>query len=455
MIRFYLYALVFNLGILIFVHELGHFIAARASGVTVERFSIGFGPRIIRFTRGATEYAISVIPFGGYVKMSGMDPQEIEEGEQPGPHTFLGKRMGIRALIVASGPFTNFVWAIIVILGLLLVAGVSTGGSPIVGEVTDGSAASRAGLAFGDRILSVDNVPVDSWSDVDAVAVEDGDNRLELTVERGAALAGFEPGRSGGAVAAAPETLRLTLDSSALSEPGEGLGFTPYVPPVVGDIMSRGPAERAGLLKGDRIVSIDTMSVDTWTDLGRIVRDHAGDTLSIAWLRGGQLLTASVVPEEGEEPVGTTGVRKVGLIGIVQPIETRRVGLLEALGMSVRYVIVTLSLIAEFFVGLVTREVSVGLLGGPIRVVQMASESARWGASYFFGFMAFMSLNLFLINMLPLPILDGGHLLLMGLEKIRGRGLTERQLMVWQQVGIVFFISLMVLLLALDAFRLR
>jgi regulator of sigma E protease len=134
-IRFYLYAVVFNLGILIFVHELGHFLAARASGVTVERFSIGFGPRILRFTRGATEYALSIIPFGGYVKMSGMDPQEVADGAELGPDTFLGKRMGIRALIVASGPVTNLVWAVIVILCVLLVGGVGTGGAPIVGEV--------------------------------------------------------------------------------------------------------------------------------------------------------------------------------------------------------------------------------------------------------------------------------------------------------------------------------
>jgi regulator of sigma E protease len=449
MIRFYLYAVVFNLGILIFVHELGHFLAARASGVTVERFSIGFGPRILRFTRGATEYALSVIPFGGYVKMSGMDPQEVPEGTDPGSDTFLGKRMGIRALIVASGPLTNLVWAVIVIFCVLIVGGVSTGGVPVVGEVEEGSPAQLAGLGFGDRIVSVEGVSVESWADVDRAAVGDEDGRLEIVVERGAVPEDADPG-----AASIGERLALVVDRSPTQE-GWDLGITAYVAPVVGDVMSRGPAERAGLRKGDRIVSVDTMAVESWSALGSLIRDHAGDTLSISWLRDGELMRSSVVPEEGEEPVGTTGVRKVGLIGIIQPIETRRVGPFEAVGMSLRYVFVTLSIIVQFFVGLVTGQVSAGLLGGPIRVVQMASESARWGASYFFAFMAFMSVNLFLINMLPLPILDGGHLLLMGLEKIRGRGLTERQLAIWQQVGIVFFASLMVLLLVLDAFRMR
>ena len=121
MIRFYVYAVIFNLGILIFVHELGHYLAARAAGVTVERFSIGFGPRILRFTRGATEYALSVIPFGGYVKMAGMEPPDASSGETLGPDTFLGKKIAVRAVIVASGPVTNFIWAVLVTAGVLLV----------------------------------------------------------------------------------------------------------------------------------------------------------------------------------------------------------------------------------------------------------------------------------------------------------------------------------------------
>jgi regulator of sigma E protease len=161
-------------------------------------------------------------------------------------------------------------------------------------------------------------------------------------------------------------------------------------------------------------------------------------------------MSAAVVPEEGEEPVGTTDVRTVGMIGIMRSWETRRLGPGEAVTTALRLTGANLRMIVEFFIGLAKGQVSGSMVGGPIKVVQMASESARWGGSFFFGFMAVMSLNLFLINMLPLPILDGGHLLLMTLEKVRRRGLTERQLMVWQQVGLVFFASLMVFLLVRD-----
>ena len=430
--RFYLYAIVFNLGILIFIHELGHFVAARLSGVTVERFSMGFGPRILKFTRGATEYALSVIPFGGYVKMAGTEqPVEGDETEF-GPDTFLGKRMGIRALIVAAGPFTNLVWAFVVTVGVLLFSGLPTLGEPIVGEVEEGRPAAAAGLLPGDRIVAVAGTAVGSWEEVVEAA----------SAEEGGALLTVERGDSG-------ELAELTLDFT--EDDGEGgLGLTAYVPPVVGVVMSGGPADLAGMEAGDRILSINDVPVGTWNEVGGIIYESLGVELTVVWERDGQVMSAVVVPEEGEEAIGTTDVRTVGMIGIMRSWENKRLGPVEAATTAFRLTGANLRLIIEFFVGLARGEVSGTLVGGPIKVVQMASESARWGGSFFFGFMAVMSLNLFLINMLPLPILDGGHLLLMALEKVRRRGLTEKQLMVWQQVGLVFFASLMVFLLVRD-----
>ncbi|MCK4680856.1 RIP metalloprotease RseP, partial [bacterium] len=185
MIRFYLYAIVFNLGILIFVHEVGHYLAARASGVTVERFSMGFGPRILKFTRGATEYAISVIPFGGYVKMAGMEQPAEDDAPELGPDTFLRKRIGIRAIIVAAGPITNLVWAVLVATGLLLFTGIQTLGEPVVGEVQEDSPAAVAGLLPRDHILSVGGTDVESWEDVVRLAGLDEDGSVDLVVRRG------------------------------------------------------------------------------------------------------------------------------------------------------------------------------------------------------------------------------------------------------------------------------
>jgi len=437
MIRSYLYAIVFNLGILIFVHELGHYLAARISGVTVERFSMGFGPRILKFTRGATEYALSLIPFGGYVKMSGME--QAPEGSEPdlGPGTFLGKPLGVRAAIVASGPVTNLVWAYLVIVGVLVFSGLPTLGEPVVGEVEPDSAAGRAGLMLGDRIASVEGVEVDGWDDVVEIAAEDEDGAIDLVVVRGE-----EPGVS--------VEVSLPYEEDAQSG-GIDLGLTAYVPPVIGDVLEGGPADRAGMEAGDRVVSVGGHEVRTWSELGGVIYESAGLELDIVWERGGATMSAKVVPEEGEEAVSNTEVRTVGMIGIMRSWENERLGFGAALVTALELTWVNLRAIFDFFVGLATGRVSGSMVGGPIRVVQMASESARWGATYFFSFMAFMSLNLFIINMLPLPILDGGHLLLMALERVRGRGLSERQLMVWQQVGLVFFVGLMAFLLVRDA----
>ena len=437
MIRFYLYAIVFNLGILIFVHELGHYLAARASGVTVERFSMGFGPRILKFTRGATEYAISAIPFGGYVKMAGMEQPAEGDATDLGPNTFLGKRIGVRALIVAAGPVTNLIWAVLVATGLLLFAGIQTLGEPVVGEVEEASPAAVAGFLPRDLIVSVGGTDVASWEDVVRLAAEDEDGSVDLVVSRGG-----DPG------VVAEITLVVAVDE----ETGEfDLGLRAYVPPVVGDVLSGGPADRAGIRTGDLIVSVDDVEVESWNELGDIIHESLGEELTIVWERDAELMSTVVVPEEGEEPVGTADLRTVGLIGIAPPREIKRLGPGEAVVTAVRFTAASLRMIVEFFVGLATGQVSGSLVGGPIKVIQLASESARWGATYFFAFMAFMSLNLFLINMLPLPILDGGHLLLMALEKVRRRGLTERQLMVWQQAGLVFFVGLMVFLLVRDA----
>jgi len=434
---FHLVAGVLLLGILIMVHEIGHFLAARLAGVAVERFSIGLGPKLVSFRRGETEYALSLIPFGGYVKMAGMDPSEEVDESIPASRTFLGKPIGVRALIVVAGPITNFVWAVLVSAGVLWLAGLPTLGEPIIGGVDEGTLAAAAGLAMGDRVIEVEGAPVSDWEGVlnEVAAREEGP--IEFLIEREGA-----PTRTV-VVEAVRDTATGALD----------LGITAYVPPVLGDVMSDGPAHRAGLRTGDRVVSVAGTEVNTWYELGDMIRGSAGETLAIVWERDGERMQTTVVPEEGEEPVGLTGVRTVGLIGIMRTWTVKKLGLAGAIATGFEISIGNIALIGEFFGNLISGEVAPEMLGGPIRIVQLAGESSRWGASYFFGFMAYLSLNLFLLNMLPLPILDGGHLLLLVLEKVRRRRLTERQLAVWQQIGLVFFACLMVLLIIKDVIR--
>ena len=434
---FYLFAAVL-LGILIIVHEVGHYFAARISGVRVERFSIGFGPRIVSFVRGDTEYAISLIPLGGYVKMAGAEHMADPSGAEP--WTFVAKSIALRAFIIAAGPVTNFVWAVIVTSLVLMIAGSPTLGESIIDEVMPGSLAQQAGLAGGDVIVAVGGVDVDTWSDVYEELDGVGEDFTLWVI-----------GDTGG------ERREISIDMSGSDDPDAEpvvLGITPRIPPVIGDVMRAGPADRAGLRSGDRIVSIAGNAVSTWYELGDLIHERPLEETEVAWERDGVLMSAVLVPEEGQGQVGSE-TKAIGLIGIMRPWETRRLGPWHALTMGVRISVSTISQIGRFIWRVVTWQASSEQLGGPIRVMQMASESARWGGSYFFMFMAALSLNLCLINLLPLPILDGGHLLLLLLEKLRRRTLTERQLLIWQQVGIAFFGILMVWLVVRDLTGLR
>ncbi len=428
MFIYYIFAAVL-LGILIIVHEIGHFIACRIAGVRVERFSIGFGPRMLTKTVRDTEFAISAIPLGGYVKMSGAE--HVADPTGAPPDSFVAKRIPLRAFIVAAGPVMNFVWAFIVIVGVLMLAGLPTFGDPIVGAVTAGSRAESQGVMVGDRIASVNGVEVENWAEIYA-EVANSPSGLLLELADGRRVE-FE--------------LQTIIDDET---PAFEFGIEPHVPPVVGGLQGRSPAAAAGIRKGDRILSIDGVAVRDWFDVGDEIRAHPDSDIEIVWERGGTEMRAELHTNLGEEPNAEGEMVDVGLIGVMRPWATRRLGPVEAIIGSARFTISTFSQVCEFFWQLMTLRASAEQLGGPIRVVRMASESARWGGSYFFTFMAIMSINLCVINLLPLPILDGGHLLLLLLEKLRRRTLTERQLIVWQQIGLAFFGVVMVLLVVRD-----
>ncbi len=434
---FYLFAAIL-LGVLIIVHEVGHFFAARISGVRVERFSIGFGPRIASFVRGDTEYAISLIPLGGYVKMAGAE--HIADPTRAEPWTFVAKPIALRVFIVAAGPVMNFVWAVVVTTLVLMIAGSPTLGDPVIADVLPGSVAEQAGLLSGDLIVAVEGIDVDTWADV----------YDELAVAEDAFTFGVVSEDTG-------ERRDVRIQSAASDDPDGDpvvLGITPYIPSIIGGVMRGSPADRAGLRSGDRVVSVSGIAVSTWYELGDLIHERPLEETEVIWERDGVSMRASIVPEEEEEQIGSE-TRTIGLIGIMRPWNTKRLGPWHALTTSFAISVSTFSQIGQFIWGVVTRQVSSEQLGGPVRVVQMASESARWGGSYFFTFMAFLSLNLGFINLLPLPILDGGHLLLLLVEKLRRRTLTERQLLIWQQTGFAFFAVLMVFLLVRDLIGLR
>lgn len=434
-------AFAFVLGVLVMVHEFGHFWVAKKSGVRVLKFSIGMGPRLAGFRRGETEYLLSWIPFGGYVKMAGEDP---EEGGTGAPDEFSSKRPGVRAAIIFAGPFMNYLLGIAVYTGIFAVRGIETIDTRQVGEVEVGSAAERNGFQVGDEIVAIGATTIEDWDDLGTALEKTKPGPLDVRVlrEESEVAIGVEIPREGAAAA---------FD-----------GISPFISTEIGDVQKNGPAWNAGLRTGDKVLSIGGTPVTQWTELARRVHESPGVPLEISWERGGAIHTATVTPEEGEVPKSNTEVEKAGLIRIGQKWDRESVGLWKALVLGfdqtwwmtrevVRGIASLPGAIYEFITG---HHRALDMLGGPLRIGQIAGESARWGLVTLFRLMAFLSVNLAVLNLLPIPILDGGHLLFLAVEKVMGRALTLRQRIVLQQIGLAVIILLMVTVTAVDFRRL-
>jgi regulator of sigma E protease len=436
-----LYALVL-LGVLIFVHELGHFLFAKALGVKVLKFSLGFGPTVVGRKRGETEYVISAVPLGGYVKMLGEEPgEELAEDEKRRAFNF--QPVWKRFTIVFAGPLFNLMFACLLFY-LLFLTGVPAL-YPDIGKITAHSAAEKAGLMTGDRVIAVDGHPVRSWDDVIRNAEKKDGARITFKVMRGNKT--FE-------IPLRPEQ---KTESNLFGEKKKywEIGMSPLVLPVVGEVMKGEPAEKAGLQKGDRIVEVGGTPVRTWDDMTEIVHGSAGKPLVFKIARGTTVFERTITPEE-QKMMTAQGEKKLGLIGI-GPLEKhfiKRFGPIEsaALGVERTWEISVLTIM--FIVKLIQHIVPAETIGGPILIFQMAGKQASQGAMNYFTFMAIISINLGVLNILPIPLLDGGHLMFLGIECIRRRPLSERVLAMSQRVGLILLVTLMVFALYNDILRL-
>jgi len=346
-------ATIFVLGILVFVHELGHFLVAKKSGIKVERFSLGFPPKMIGKKIGDTEYCISWIPLGGYVKMAGEEPNKDEiKGE---PWEFMSKPVGIRALVVAAGPIMNFILAIIVFWGIIFFE--------------------------GRQVIHEDSAQV-------GLVAEDG------------------------------------------------------------------PAGKAGIKPGDTILSINGVKVNSFREMAQIIYQQVEKPIEVKWSRDGKEYTAlittykdKVLNEKGE----TT---EIGKIGIGPSYTTVKIGIFKSFVEGVNTTVFILVESAKFIVGLITGTASIKLMGGPLFIVQTAGETAKSGFVNLLSFLALLSVNLSFVNVLPIPVLDGGHLLFLAIEKIKGSPLSLKQRATAQQIGIAFLILLMIFITYNDLLRL-
>ncbi len=432
-------ALLVTLGILVTVHEAGHFYVARAFGVRVLRFSVGMGPVLFaRTDRRGTEFAVSALPIGGYVRM--LDGREMDVPEAERDEAFDGKPPLQRIAISLGGPVANFLLAILV-YWIVFVTGTS-GFAPVTGEVPADTPAARAGLAADTEILAVDGRDTPTWQAVNLALVErlgeTGTIRLE-----GRALAGGSPRRYELAID------RWLADEDEPDTLGS-LGLVPGFPAVLGSVVEDGPAARAGVRAGDRIVAVDGAPIEDWGDWVRVVRAAPGESLAVEVERDGAMRRLTVVPDVREAGAADA----IGFVGTGPLYRTMRLSFAEAvpraLGETWSKTVLTLDLLKKMVVGLV----STRNLSGPITIAKVAGDSAESGLETFLGFLALLSVSLGVLNLLPIPVLDGGHILFYLVELVKGSPVPERVQILGVQIGIFIVASMMLLAFYNDLTRL-
>ena len=411
------------LGVLVFVHELGHFLVAKRAGIKVERFSLGYPPKMIGFQWGDTEYCISWIPFGGYVKVAGMADVGTEEGSGE-PWEFPSKPIWVRMAVIAAGPVMNFAFAFVAFVFLYAAYGVDTVDSTAVDPMAD-SPAAIAGLRYGDSIVRVGEQPVQNYRELsNAFAAADG-RALTVDVERDRRIISFDLP----AVAEADDA----FDSDLL------YGMSLLYPTRVGRVIPDMPAAEIGLAEGDRITSVAGVEVRDWDEMRTQISRHPDEAIELRWVRDGSDRVAQITPQ-----ANSSGDRVFGQIGIGPQTKVVGIGLGEALTLSASSVYNSSWLILDF-ISSIFKEDRYKELGGPIRIAKMAGETAERGLKPFVYFLALLSVNLAILNLLPIPVLDGGHLTFLSLEAIMRRPLSLKQREFFQQVGLVFILGLMVL----------
>lgn len=441
-------SLIVTLGILVTIHEYGHFWVARRCGVRVLRFSVGFGkPMFSWYDKRGTEFAVAAIPLGGYVKM--LDEREGPVPEDQLHEAFTQKSPSKRIAIAAAGPAANFLFAIFA-YWLLSVVGFTTV-APVVGDVKPDSVAERVGLESGMEILSIDGERVTDWRDVGALLLERAGEygQIEMTVRDDGTV---------GTRSAALEGWRLDQDEP---NPIDLFGITPYrpaVPAVLGEIVPGGRAEAAGLQAGDDIQAVNGEPVADWFALVDKIRNAPGEPIDVTLVRDAQEMTVTVTPERMEteqgEVIGRVGAGVAPIQWPEDMLRDNRYGPLAALPQAVGETWDDTRLTLVAIKKMVTGLLSLNNLSGPITIARVAEASVSSGFEDFIQFLAYLSVSLGVLNLLPVPVLDGGHILFYSVEAIRRRPLSEQVQAVGVRIGMAMILTLMVFALYNDLMRL-
>jgi regulator of sigma E protease len=419
------------LGVMIIIHELGHYWAAILCDVKVEQFSLGFGPRLFGFKIGETDFRFSAILFGGYVKMLGQDDMSVDPGTNPDPRSFMNKPRWQRLFIIAAGPAMNILLAVILLAGLFMYQFpkvMNADGPAVVGHVEKNSPAAKAGVLEGDTILEFDGQKNPTWEDVVVKELTGADKSFAFRVKRG------------------EQTLNLSVTPRTDEKTQVGYaGWREQTEIRIKYILKGFDAERVGLMPGDVVISVNTIPVRSLTKLVEIVKESNGKAVDLIYERDNGRNKVSVQPKFNE-------AEKRWMIGI--QLEPKYVvvalGPAEALQQSIKYNLRGATMIFDYLKGVVQMRLSPKQFEGPVGIARMAAAAAKEGVADFVSLMAMVSLNLAIFNLLPIPVLDGGGILVLLVEMVRRRDLSlqlkERVL----QVGLAFLLMMVVFVLFND-----
>ena len=428
-------AFIVAISILVAVHEYGHYIVGRWCGMKVLRFSIGFGKPIWTRVAGPdrTEYCISSIPLGGYVRF--LDDREGPVDPEDEGRAFNHRPIPQRIAVLAAGPAFNFLFAIVAYWALFIY-GIPTV-VPAVGDVEPGSYAAAAGLENGDKIVAINARPTPDWESTLLSMLDQlvATGRIDMTLE--------DPDGD-----TRTTTIDVGSDRTRLTEPGmlfDGLGFSPWqFPAIVGEVEGDSAAEAAGLRSGDRITAIDGEPVGNFSELVGLVAPRPGETLDLSYERDGAETTVAVTlgsAERDGQSVGMLGVRSSD--GAGDYVYLRKFGVIDSIGRAMERTWSSTLFTMKMLGRMVTGDVSIKNISGPINIAQFAGQSAERGVDYFLSFLAIVSISLGVLNLLPVPVLDGGQIVYQTVELVKGSPLSERAQIMGQQAGILALILLM------------
>jgi len=428
------------LGVMVLIHEWGHFVVARMCGVRVDVFSIGFGPRLFGWKKGPTDYRVSALPLGGYVRMAGQDLSEVDSGDKPptgAPDELMSKSRWQRALISFAGPAVNLVFPIFLLTGLFAIAGVPYSAylnAPVrVTELPSHSGTAASPLKAGDTVLSINGVPTPSWEQALIALKQVGPSgSVKMEVE------------DGGARRTVQAPFRNVSDTSQI------LGYAP-IRPIIDQVAPGTPADRAGIHEGDVIMAVNGKKIEYWEQFMVATQSSDGKPMTLDVKRNGTSLQLVVTPKKG----AADSDQNVYQIGVARRDETayKHVSFSESVKFAGAETVDTIGRTVDVVGKLFSGRVSIKQLQGPVGISSMAGQAVRRGPLDVISLMVLISINLGILNLLPIPILDGGNILLLGVEGIMRRDLSLRFKERFVQVGLVFLLVIFAIVMYNDILR--